>query len=386
VFQQIVFHRSVRDMIEAGYLSRLRAIRVQSDTNLDEVHSVAGDFDQGELAEAVDNDKRNKLIVKAIKEHCATRKGVIFTVTVQHAVDVAALLEANGRRAAAISGSMPKEERRRILKEFHEGKIQDLVNCMILTEGFDEPGIEYVVHAKPTKSSLLYIQMTGRGTRLAPGKKDCLIIDIVDVTLRHSLVTLPDLFGLPAGFDAQGDDILNVVKRAEDMKKATPQLSMEGAKNLDDLKMRAEEVDLFATAANLLYNDEVKKHAKLLWMCEGEDHYSMRFSGEFRTESVDLKQNLLGQWEISHNEFKPTPIGDAGLPDLPTAFAAAEDWIRQNRPDVVRLKSQNARWRKDPASDGQLNFLRGHGIKVDQQITKGQANDLIEAFKMRHRR
>jgi superfamily II DNA or RNA helicase len=385
VFQRIIFHRSLRDMIESGYLSRLRAIRVRSETNLDAVHSVAGDFDQGELGEAVDNEGRNKLIVSTLKKYCTDRKGVIFTVTVKHAHDVAGALLAAGRKAAAISGAMPMDERRQILKDFHDGTIQDLVNCMVLTEGFDEPNIQYILHAKPTKSSLLYIQMSGRGTRLAPGKKDTLIIDIVDVTRRHSLVTMPDLFGLPVNFDVQGDDILNVVKKVEEIKAKLPSMSLEGANSLNDIKVRAEEVDLFATAANHLYNDEVKKHAKLFWACEGDDHYSITWRGDFNDERVDLRQNLLGHWEASHTDFKAKQLGDSFL-DLPSAFVEGERWLKNNYPELSRMKAQNAPWRKDPASDGQLKYLKTLKIQYDKAKLgasggKGLANDLIEAWK-----
>ena len=71
-----------------------------------------------------------------------------------------------------------------------------VANCAVLTEGFDEPSIDAIIIARPTKSKPLYIQMIGRGTRVCPGKTDCLVLDVAGASSRHSIMIADDLFDL----------------------------------------------------------------------------------------------------------------------------------------------------------------------------------------------
>ncbi len=94
------------------------------------------------------------------------RKTLVFTVSVAHADRMAEILNRwIPGSAMHISGTTDKEERPKILKGFARGEFQFLVNCAIATEGFDEPSIECIVIARPTKSRPLFAQMIGRGTR-----------------------------------------------------------------------------------------------------------------------------------------------------------------------------------------------------------------------------
>ena len=82
--------------------------------------------------------------------------------------------------AGIVHGAMPGEARAEALADFREGRVQVLTNVGVLTEGFDDPGVSCVAMARPTRSEGLYAQCVGRGTRLHPGKADCLILDFVD--------------------------------------------------------------------------------------------------------------------------------------------------------------------------------------------------------------
>src|SRR5690606_11319242 len=124
-------------------------------------------------------------VAEAYVEHAKGKKAIVFTVSVDQAKRTAAALQAEGVAAEWISGALPTEERRAILKRLKTGETQVVVNCMVLTEGFDEPTVECVVVARPTKSRSLYIQMIGRGTRKAPGKDHCLILDVTGVSKRQ---------------------------------------------------------------------------------------------------------------------------------------------------------------------------------------------------------
>ena len=87
--------------------------------------------------------------------------------------------------------------------------IQVLVNVDIFSEGFDCPDVEFVQLARPTLSLAKYLQMVGRGLRVAKGKKNCLIIDNVG---------LYRVFGLPSqvwNWNAMFEGKLKVGKRKE---------------------------------------------------------------------------------------------------------------------------------------------------------------------------
>lgn len=113
-------------------------------------------------------------------EHCPARKGIAFTCNVQHAIDLAESFNRKNVSASAIYGSMSDDEKNTIIDRFVCSEIQVLMNCALLTEGYDQPDIETVLMCRPTRSQSLYIQCIGRGTRLHPGKSDCLVLDFCD--------------------------------------------------------------------------------------------------------------------------------------------------------------------------------------------------------------
>jgi superfamily II DNA or RNA helicase len=172
-FDEIVFDMGIREGIESGYLVDLRGIRVNTKTNLDKVKTRAGDFAEDELADAVNTVERNAIIVKEWMAAAYGLKTVVFTVDIQHAVDLAAAFCKCSVPADAVWGSDP--DRKSKLHRHRTGQITVLCNCAVLTEGYDDPGIKCIVLAKPTKSTLLFTQMIGRGTRIDDGKSDCIL-------------------------------------------------------------------------------------------------------------------------------------------------------------------------------------------------------------------
>ena len=203
-FDRIVFQRNLREMITADWLVDIVGYRVETDADISAVHTRAGDFVKGELSRAVNTKARNELIVETYGKLAAGRKALVFTVDVQHAEDLAEVFRAQGVNAQAVSGRMPKAERRKVVESYRSRKVDVLCNCNLLTEGFDDPTTDAVLMARPTRSGLLYMQMLGRGTRTAPGKQDLLLLDFADATKRHSAVTLPDLFGLNPKLNLDG--------------------------------------------------------------------------------------------------------------------------------------------------------------------------------------
>jgi ATP-dependent helicase IRC3 len=382
VFQKIAFEETILNMIRRGYLSRPRALRIVTNVNLDPVHTSEGDFDQQELAEAVRNVERNRCIVKGWLAHASDRRAtIVFCVNVQHAIDLAEEFNAQGISAAAIHAN--SKDRKELLGRFRAGELKVMTNVGVLSEGTDIPEVDCIIPARPTKSALVYTQWVGRGMRLCPetGKIDCLILDVVDVTTRHSLVTAPTLIGLPAEYDAKGFDLVEQLDKVEELKKANPLLDTSKAKSLDDLEVQAHEVDLFGA-----FNDpEMVENSRFAWM-KVDDHYQIRYPGKVSTETLMVSPNQFGGWNIEAKEFgKPYQVAPA-TDSLDMAFKRAEKFLGDNYPGQVRNVERNQPWRKSGASPGQKaqveRLAASVGIPVDtSQLKSGEASNLIEIFK-----
>lgn len=208
-----IYSYPLRQAIDDGHLCNLVQYALETTVELDDVTYRAGDFTTRHLSESVNTPERNRIVVESFEDHAEDRRAVAFCVDIEHAENLRdAFIDAN-IDAATVTGNTPTHERRQLLADFAAGHIQVVTNCAVLTEGFDDPGISCVLMARPTCSRSLYTQCVGRGLRLAPGKIDCLILDFVDNSKRHKLVTVLDLFGAPQTKNANGFDVLEVADR-----------------------------------------------------------------------------------------------------------------------------------------------------------------------------
>ena len=135
------------------------------------------------VSEHLDDPERRRVVVEKLKNICDEGQTIYFSLNTKDAHLVAWMLRAAGIRAAAVTSKTNKySTRRKIIKQFREGKIQVLCNCQLLTTGFDHPGIRNIVISRPTISTVLYEQMIGRGLRgeLFSGTTDCRIINVID--------------------------------------------------------------------------------------------------------------------------------------------------------------------------------------------------------------
>ena len=142
------------------------------------------------MQEAFDTNQQNTAVVDEVIRLGAGRKSwLFFCAGVQHSEHVRDVLLDRGIKAECVTGATPKAERARILADFKAGKIQALTNANVLTTGFDAPGIDLIAMLRATMSPGLYVQMAGRGLRVAPGKDDCLVLDFAGVVATHGPIT-----------------------------------------------------------------------------------------------------------------------------------------------------------------------------------------------------
>jgi DNA repair protein RadD len=191
LFTDIAYEAPVRDLIDAGYLSPL--ISKQPNTRLDvsKVGTRAGDFIARDLAAAVDQEATTRAAVTEIITHGKDRKSwLAFCSGIEHARHVAQEFGRQGITCRTIFGDTPKEERDAIIAAFKRGEIRALASMGVLTTGFNAPAVDLIALLRPTKSAGLYVQMVGRGTRLAPDKENCLVLDFAGNVRRHGPIDL----------------------------------------------------------------------------------------------------------------------------------------------------------------------------------------------------
>ena len=167
---------SIRDMLDGGYLAPLVLCETKTKTDITGVHvsKLTGDYNVGELAKAIDKDDITQSVADEIMIMAADRKSwLIFGVSVEHCDHLHKALEARGAIGAVVTGKTPKAQRDRIISQYKAGKIRYIVNALVLTIGFDAPQTDFIALVRNTKSPCLFVQIAGRGMRIAQGKTDC---------------------------------------------------------------------------------------------------------------------------------------------------------------------------------------------------------------------
>jgi DNA repair protein RadD len=190
IFSQLITPTSIEELIFKGYLSTLRSKLTATKLEVDGVHKRGGEYIESELQAKVDTTDKNRRVVAEIVRLAGERRSwLVFCAGVAHAQHIATALQAQGINTECVTGETPSNERDRILTDFKAGRIRALTNANVLTTGFDAPGIDLVAMLRPTMSPGLYVQMAGRGLRIAPGKTDCLVLDFAGVVEQHGPIT-----------------------------------------------------------------------------------------------------------------------------------------------------------------------------------------------------
>lgn len=367
VFEEIIYSRSLEELINEGFLAPLAGYRYNSPVDLSHVKIVRGDYAEGELAAAVNTDARNEAIVEAYKDYGedGKRKALAFCVDVAHAQALAAHFRSGGIEAHAIYGSMPNDERRRLMDAHDRGDFMVLTNCMIATEGYDSPSIDMVIMARPTQSSSLYAQCVGRGTRLYDDKENCLVIDVADVSKTRRPVSLPSLLGLPSDFDLEGKEVTEA-KAAFSKLADTSASSTYYVKSFSDIEGAWEKINLFTPPPP---NPELLQYSNLIWMELGEDHFVLNFSAG---DTITVKSDALGTWYVNNGD-EVLGYGD----EMSKAFQFADRWAKEHKADKLSLLKADSQWREHPPTDKQIRVLRKHGVPYEH-LNKGQASQIID--------
>lgn len=352
VFEQIVYSLDLPGMIEAGYLVRLRGFRIATNADLTRISSGGQDFPEDELAEAVDIEERNALVARSIQELARDRRTIVFCVTVNHARHLARALNLLGVPTGIVYGAMASEDRAKTLADFREGRLLALTNVGVLTEGFDDPGVSCVAMARPTRSAGLYAQCVGRGTRLFPEKKDCLILDFVDLS-DLNLCTLPSLVGAPRDLNLDGEDAVAAKQIWDRIQFDKPGFELEaGALTLPEILDRAAHFD----PLSLKVDEEVRAISDNDWFSLGRHGVGLHFerAPEKVSEMLVIKRRARGKaWEVSFDgRFMER------YSRMEEAVEAVDYEIGKRGQKAALSARREAAWRSQPAPEALLRELR----------------------------
>ena len=215
LFDVLVQSWSVPEFISKGGLATYDFVSIKSDGVTQRLidslqkRGADGDYQNKEMDMLLNKKPSIERLYRSLEEYGKDRKGIVYAININHAQKITKLYQENGVKAIAIDSKTPAAERQQDIEAFKKGDIQVLVNVDIFSEGFDCPDVEFVQLARPTLSLAKYLQMVGRGLRVAKGKKNCVIIDNVG---------LYRVFGLPSqvwNWNAMFEGKLKVGKRKE---------------------------------------------------------------------------------------------------------------------------------------------------------------------------
>ena len=215
LFDVLVQSWSVPEFISKGRLATYDFVSIKSDGMTQRLidslqkRGADGDYQNKEMDMLLNKKPSIERLYQSLEEFGKDRKGIVYAINISHAQKITKLYQEHGVKAIAIDSKTPAAERQQDIEAFKKGDIQVLVNVDIFSEGFDCPDVEFVQLARPTLSLAKYLQMVGRGLRVAKGKKNCVIIDNVG---------LYRVFGLPSqvwNWNAMFEGKLKVGKRKE---------------------------------------------------------------------------------------------------------------------------------------------------------------------------
>ena len=375
IFEKVVYVYPIRKAITEGFLVDIRGYRIRTDTSLAGVAKSGTDFAAGELSERVDTPLRNQQIVDAWKRLGENRKSVVFCADINHARDMASTFRDSGYNAEAVWGDDP--ERVEKLQRHVHGTTPVLCVCQLLMEGYDDPTIACVVLARPTQSHVAFSQMVGRGTRLADGKKDLIVIDVVDGTVHHSLVTLPTLMGLPNTLDIKGRPLTEAADFIEQMQTENPAVDFTKLEDIDEAKLLVEKVDLFS----IKFPKEVEENSELTWFRAACGGYKMLIpkEGTSKTGQIHIYENALGAWELDGNVKDEVFHGIRS--SFEEAIRVADEQVRKRvNTQTLSCVKREALWHSKKVSGGQMAMLKRlfpHRSFAFELMNSGQASRLI---------
>lgn len=369
VFQHVAYEKTILQMMMEGYLADVRGIQVNvPNLDLKYVRTSGGDYSQQDLSATLNHDIALNAVVEAYVQHARERKTVVFAVDVAHSMALAERFRLAGYAAASVDGSMNSEQRANILKDFSDERLRILINCSLLTEGWDEPSVDCIILARPTKSQTLYTQMVGRAIRLHPGKDDALVLDLTGSSEDKNLQTFTRLMTSQNAKNQEHQTSAHSKRRPTPSEALEKQTMMTGEsvtewlQRLSDLEHQER---TFVESVNLFSNRSRFRWEKV------QDHFAISYGdGGWAFLFVEDRQ----YWpvlDIGNDRY--LPLHDTPMP-LEYAQGIAEGFLELLESKVIE---KDADWRTARMSSRQAYLLDQYRIRYDASWTRGMASDAL---------
>jgi superfamily II DNA or RNA helicase len=371
-FQEVVYKKDLVWMIRRGYLVTPVGKLIELEIDTDGVTQSGGDLGAKALGTALTDAHAGSAMGHALREHASDRSFLIFMPDVASAENMTATLRLQGFTVETITGETPYEERALTFKRVRSGETQGIVNCMVLTEGFDEPQFSCIGVGRMTKSAGLFIQMVGRGLRpwklhnpdspyawIRKPKTDCIVL-LMRNTGSVSLAGMSDLTETEITEVQDGESLTDAIDREEKEKPASVRVDAD--------HIRYEDIDLLG--ASLFSFNRTRKGYLYIptknWLItiypEYTDEQSFMVGIVFTGSGIRQKGRMIA----------------SGL-TLDGAMAQAEQLAEQYEP-AGTISKKGASWKKkkEAPSDAQLRFAQGLGIAIPEGTTKAGLSALID--------
>jgi len=360
VWQDVAFTRDISWMVRQGYLVPPRGLAVEvPDLDLAGVRTSRGDFADGDLGEALADSLAPELVAKAVLEHAPGRKVLAFFPTVAACYVFAEAFESAGIPALVVHGGMSDAARAETLAWHARGTV--LVNCMLLTEGYDDPEVDCVVVGRPTKSKPLYIQIAGRGLRVDPARpyeeQDCLLLHVtpVDMDLRG----IVDLSDKPLPEPREGATLIELEDEFDAGEGVEPD-----APTVYNGQTITREFDPLGRPSTRVW---IRTKGGTYFLPAGRERYVFI-----------MEYPVRGRWSVASCPVwsgRPVMSEHRGLP-LEEALVWAED-LALNMGADLNTTNKRASWRKRPPTPKTLEYAARLGLEVGPDERMGDVSDRI---------
>lgn len=359
VFQRIVADLNLRWGIASKWLCDIRAKELEvPGFDMRRVTVSRGDYAASSAGEELVRCGAAEVVVDGWKQHANDGQTIAFVPTVGVAHLLAQTFRGAGVPSVAIDGSTPEQDRAQVIEDYRRGRIRVLVNCMVLTEGFDAPETACILLARPTKSSGLLTQMVGRGTRPHPNKDHLRVLDFVAAVRGNDVVNVPGMFGV------RDPDLL---RRAAS-----------GAVGMGEAiagQIEVDRVEGIAAAADVELLRERTNSKPVAWVRgQAKPGAPVVFVRPIEGELWALVDDTRGGWSAVCIRGKDRPEVVASGVDLAVAQGVAEQAIRAQ---MGTLLDAAAKWRADRPTAKQRDLAAK--LNVSAEGNKGEVSDRITA-------
>lgn len=375
VWEDVSYRKDILFGIRHGYLLDVRGERITvPDFDMSNVGKTGGDYDTCDIADELERTFAPEIIARDYKRLAGGRKGIVFWPLVETAEHGADAFNAEGITSEVIHGKLGKTERRAMLQRLHTGETQVIHGVAVLTEGFDEPTVDVVVIARPTRSAPLYQQMVGRVLRpnlLIPAsdREKALILDVVGAGTRHDLRSLIDL--APERPLNDGDGELSLLEAANEYE----EFFEEAARGQHTFEF--EGAESYTGETTTVAFDPLGREK--LWAQTPAGTWFMSAGGDAYVFLVDSLAGDPGTFDVV--VCGETWARGTDHKELPMDMALAwgeEEAIEIGGYGTKTLTARKSKWRLGEATQAQKTHARKLGINPDG-MTKGEVSEAIDA-------